>query len=473
MAWFVIVGKMSPRVRDAVTTLRRRGFVEGGASASPQPGIIILARPSADLDEVLRCATSSGQRVLVAIATDPCGCEPWSMLSAGAEDVVELRTEGDVDHAIARVERWSEVDELLDSERVRDVVRGDAPCWRSAVRQVVEIARFTSSSVLISGETGTGKEVVARLIHDLDARTDIGELVLVDCTTVVPTLSGSEFFGHEKGAFTGALVARSGAFSRANGGTLFLDEVGELPLTLQAELLRVVQEGYYKPVGGNDWRSTTFRLIAATNRDLLEAQAEGKFRSDFYFRLAGAMVHLPPLRERVEDVVPLFRYFFAQARGDHHEPLLDAAVATFLRKRPYPGNVRDLQQLAVRVASRHVGCGPITPGDIPPIDRPDHTESPSAFAPAPTTSSDSNGEVENLPPVSIDVMAELEGAIRRAMKLGVGLKRLKVAVPEIATRVALEQTGGPTAAARLLGVSRRAVDYRKANGETTARRRSP
>ena len=122
--------------------------------------------------------------------------------------------------------------------------------------------------MLVTGESGTGKERVAQLIHELDPRPNKGKLVVLDCSTVVPSLSGSEFFGHEKGAFTGAAAAREGAFELANGGTLFLDEVGELTVALQAELLRVIQEGTFKRVGSNMWRKSTFRLVCATNRDV-------------------------------------------------------------------------------------------------------------------------------------------------------------------------------------------------------------
>jgi transcriptional regulator with GAF, ATPase, and Fis domain len=137
--------------------------------------------------------------------------------------------------------------------------------------------------VLITGESGTGKELIARLIHALDSRVDKGDFVILDCTTVVPTLSGSEFFGHEKGAFTGAIAQRDGAFAMADGGTLFLDEIGELPLVLQAELLRVIEEGMYKRVGSNTWRKTSFRLLCATNRDLLQEESRGNFRKDLYY----------------------------------------------------------------------------------------------------------------------------------------------------------------------------------------------
>ena len=133
------------------------------------------------------------------------------------------------------------------------------------------------------------------MIHRLDSRLEKRELVIVDCTTIVPELSGSEFFGHERGAFTSAIAAREGAFALADRGTLFLDEVGELPIGLQAELLRVVQERTYKRVGSNAWKNTSFRLVCATNRDLLQEQAHGRFRRDFYYRIAAWTCRLPAL----------------------------------------------------------------------------------------------------------------------------------------------------------------------------------
>ncbi|MET0417846.1 MAG: sigma 54-interacting transcriptional regulator, partial [Actinoplanes sp.] len=240
----------------------------------------------------------------------------------------------------------------------------------AVLRDAVEAARFTSSAVLITGESGTGKERLAQLIHDLDPRPVKRKLVILDCSTVVPSLSGSEFFGHDKGAFTGAATAREGAFELADGGTLFLDEVGELPVTLQAELLRVVQEGTFKRVGSNAWRKSSFRLICATNRDLAAEQERGTFRNDFYYRIAGCSLRLPSLRDRATDIIPLFRHFFRQAYPDREPPELSDAVRELLLRRHYPGNVRDLRSLALRIIHRHVGPGAVTVGDVPELERP-------------------------------------------------------------------------------------------------------
>src|SRR5262249_5035658 len=143
-------------------------------------------------------------------------------------------------------------------------------------------------------------------------------------------LSGSEFFGHERGAFTGAVSQRDGAFALADGGTLFLDEVGELPLPLQAQLLRVVQERTYKRVGGNTWHRTNFRLVCATNRDLLAQVGRGEFRADLYYRIASFVCKLPPLRQRLDDVIPLAEYFLRQMYPNGEPPQLDDAVRAYL-----------------------------------------------------------------------------------------------------------------------------------------------
>ena len=180
------------------------------------------------------------------------GGAAWRLLDAGVADVIAW--DGQLE-AIAPACALAGRRRARRLAARREHLVGSSPAWRAVLREVVEVARFSDVDVLITGESGTGKELTARLIHALDARPHKRELVVVDCTTIVPELSGSEFFGHERGAFTGAITARDGAFALADGGTLFLDEVGELPLALQAELLRVVQEGTYKRVGSNSWRT--------------------------------------------------------------------------------------------------------------------------------------------------------------------------------------------------------------------------
>src|SRR5262249_53288499 len=163
-----------------------------------------------------------------------------------------------------------EVREVLDSPLVRQNLVGESTAWKRFLSDVIEATLFSQASILLIGESGTGKELISRLIHTLDRRPDKKKLIIVDCTTIAPELSGSELFGHERGSYTKAIQSREGAVALANGGTLFLDEVGELPLNLQAELLRVLQEGTYKKVGSNSWQRSNFRLICATNKDLVK-----------------------------------------------------------------------------------------------------------------------------------------------------------------------------------------------------------
>jgi transcriptional regulator with GAF, ATPase, and Fis domain len=405
----------------------------------------------------VRTGSRQGERRVLVVA-GPGGLDAtsvWRLLALGASDVLVWKGRQTADDVAARLARWVEVDALVDSPRIRRCLVGASPPWRSALRQVVEVARFTASPVLITGESGTGKELTARLVHDLDPRSDKGELVVVDCTTVVPTLSGSEFFGHERGAFTGAVATRQGAFARANRGTLFLDEVGELPLPLQAELLRVVQEGTYKRVGSDVWQHTSFRLVCATNRDLGGEQAGGSFRRDLYYRIAAATVRLPPLRERMADVRLLFQHFLAELMPGGAAPELDPVVRQLLLGRAYPGNVRDLRQLALRVSNRHVGPGPVTPGDLPEEDRP--RSGPHTGGPQP----DQNGG--RPPQPEAGQAPDWEEAARLALARGSSLRELREAAADAAVRVAIEDSGGNLRrAAATLGVTDRALQLRRA-----------
>jgi two-component system nitrogen regulation response regulator GlnG len=216
---------------------------------------------------------------------------------------------------------------------------------------VLERIAPKSLSLLVQGETGTGKEEVARAVHERSPRKAAAFTVL-DATTIPAPLAESVLFGHERGSFTGADSRHQGAFERANGGTLFIDEVGELPLSLQPKLLRVLERRELTRVGGKDVISVDVRVIAATHRDLrLEIEAD-RFREDLYFRLAQVRVVLPPLRARPEDIPALARHFLAQAAGpDETPPSIDEAALMELARRPFPGNVRELRNILVRAAA--------------------------------------------------------------------------------------------------------------------------
>jgi transcriptional regulator with GAF, ATPase, and Fis domain len=204
--------------------------------------------------------------------------------------------------------------------------------------------------VLVTGETGTGKELIARAIHRRSARAK-GPLVTVNCAAIAANLQESELFGHEKGAFTGATQRREGRFQLAHGGTIFLDEVGELPLDLQAKLLRVLQEGELQPVGSSRTVSVDVRVVAATNRDLERMVEDGTFRRDLFYRLCVFPVRVPALRERGDDVVLLAEAFaarLARRRGAARPRRLPANGAALLRRYDWPGNVRELQNVIER-----------------------------------------------------------------------------------------------------------------------------
>jgi transcriptional regulator with GAF, ATPase, and Fis domain len=408
------------------------------------PGVTLLEEITDEACQFLNEASDHGRRQILAIVLRSSMLNSegvWRLLQAGATDVMawdELKTP--TRDVADRLERWQVVDQLLSSAVVKDNLVGSSLAWMRVVRQCIEVATFTDSAVLITGESGTGKELLARLIHTLDCRSDKRDLVVLDCTTVVPELSGSEFFGHERGAFTGAFSARDGAFALADRGTLFLDELGELPLGLQAQLLRVIQEHLYKRVGGNEWLKTDFRLVCATNRDISEEVTCGKFRSDLYYRVAVFTLRAPPLRERREDILQLIYHFLRQHSSELETPQLSKEVRDFLCQREYAGNVRELKQMVTRIAYRHVGKGPITAGDIPEGERP----------PLPLNRTCWSDE-------------HFENSIRGALGMGVGLKAIGAAAERIAVNLAVsEANGNLQRAAQVLGVTDRALQLRRA-----------
>ncbi|HEY4240868.1 MAG TPA: sigma 54-interacting transcriptional regulator [Kofleriaceae bacterium] len=217
------------------------------------------------------------------------------------------------------------------------------------LRALVERVAATRSTVLILGESGTGKELVARAIHDASPRRG-QRFVAVNCAAIPAPLLESELFGHVRGAFTDAVRDRVGLFVEADGGTLFLDEIGELPLPLQSKLLRVLQEGEVRRVGDTVPIKVDARVVAATLRDLTEDVAAGRFREDLYYRLHVLPVHVPPLRDRTEDIPQLARFFavrHAERHGREPTALADSAIEA-LRRQPWPGNVRELENTIER-----------------------------------------------------------------------------------------------------------------------------
>jgi len=235
------------------------------------------------------------------------------------------------------------------SERVRsEEIIGASPALHAVLSRVSKVAP-TNSTVLIAGETGTGKELIARAIHERSQRA-ARAFVSLNCAAIPQSLITSELFGHEKGAFTGALQRRLGRFELAEGGTIFLDEVGDLPLETQIALLRVLQEREFERVGGTEVLRADVRVIAATNRDLQAAIADGAFRSDLYYRLNVFPIELPPLRERKEDVPLLVDYFvdrYAKRAGKKIKHIQEKTLE-MLQEYSWPGNVRELQNVIER-----------------------------------------------------------------------------------------------------------------------------
>jgi PAS domain S-box-containing protein len=229
-----------------------------------------------------------------------------------------------------------------------DQIIGQSPALQEVLRDIEQVAG-TDATVLILGETGTGKELVARAIHSASRRRD-KPLITVNCAAIPATLMESEFFGHEKGAFTGATQKREGCFALADHGTIFLDEIGELSLDLQAKLLRVLQEGEFTPVGAAQLSKVDVRVVAATNRDLTDAIREGWFRDDLYYRLNVFPISVPPLRQRCGDIPLLASEFaakFSRRIGKPLQPLSEACQQR-LTAYPWPGNVRELQNVIER-----------------------------------------------------------------------------------------------------------------------------
>jgi two-component system response regulator AtoC len=293
---------------------------------------------------------------------------------------------------------------------------GDSAEMRQVARLVCRMAQ-SRFPALILGETGTGKEVVARAIHYGEGR---GPFVVIDCSALVGPLMESELFGYAKGAFTGAHVQKLGLLDAANGGTAFFDEIGELPLEMQQKLLRALQQKEYRAVGGLSQRSSDFRVIAATNRDLAVEVEKGRFRQDLYYRLNVMKLRIPPLRERKEDI-PLLVAHFLERYGNGHEVPVDTMKA--LLQYDWPGNVRELEHAVQQMVAMNSGQG-ISLGDLPTtIANPAREQQSHRQASSPVFD---NVKEQVLP------LSEVEkAAILHAMKVAKGDRTLAAAMLDI------------------------------------------
>jgi transcriptional regulator with GAF, ATPase, and Fis domain len=283
------------------------------------------------------------------LATASRSIEEVKQAKAQLEQQLDIRRKLERENAYLREEETRALGEII----------GRSPPMRHLTEQIAVVAP-TNATVLILGESGTGKELVAREIHKASSRRD-GPMVRVNCAAVPRDLFESEFFGHVKGAFTGALRDRVGRFELAHAGTLFLDEVSEIPIELQSKLLRAIQEGEYERVGGNKTLKTDVRLVAATNRNLAEEVRKGKFREDLYYRLNVFPITLAPLRERKSDIPPLAAHFMERACKEFNKPvgLMSGEALAALKGYDWPGNVRELQNVVERAVITTRG-GPIS-----------------------------------------------------------------------------------------------------------------
>ncbi|BEH15435.1 MULTISPECIES: sigma-54-dependent transcriptional regulator [Marinobacter] len=299
---------------------------------------------------------------------------------------------------------------------------GDSPAMARLRTEIRQVAR-SQAAVLINGESGTGKELVARAVHQQSDRAGQAFLA-VNCAGIPPDLMESEFFGHEAGAFTGARQGRKGLFAEASGGTLLLDEIGEMPLALQAKLLRVLQEGSIKPVGSDHEETVDVRILAATHVDLMKAVEQGEFREDLYYRLETLSLGIPPLRERGEDVELLAMHFLKEACRRHNRGFIKLSDVTLrvLRDYPFPGNVRELSSAVERAVTFCEG-DTIQPEHLPERIRKRQGVSPQPLA---APGSVNLSEWPTLEALQQDyvrrVMAAVDGNKRRAAQI-LGINR--------------------------------------------------
>jgi len=297
--------------------------------------------PVAETEEhvELEIKTKSGERRWVAFKTTPFrNAENQVVGRVAAMSCIEKQK---------ALERENEILLAETRENLGHIV-GESLALKKVLSQIATVAP-TEAGVLILGESGTGKELIARAVHELSSRKS-RPLVRVNCASIPKELFESEFFGHVRGAFTGAIKDRIGRFELADGGTLFLDEVGEIPLELQGKLLRVLQEGQFERVGDERTRRVNVRIIAATNRDLLIEAKAGRFRLDYYYRLSVFPIESPPLRERAGDIEPLAVHFIRQSSRRLGVPLprLTRTQLQQLQSYDWPGNIRELQNVVER-----------------------------------------------------------------------------------------------------------------------------
>ena len=326
--------------------------------------------------EILGRLRGDGSAPVVLLSQRPSMELALEAIRQGAHDVLpKPLPRGRVREILAGIEEVRRLRPIPDEVRGGDAIVGSSSGMMQVFKSIARAAD-SDATVLVLGESGTGKEMVARVLHSRSRRAK-GPFVAINCAAIPENLLESELFGHEKGAFTGAIGRRIGRFERANAGTLFLDEIGDMSLALQSKILRAIQEREVERVGGGSPVSIDVRIVAATNRDLAESVREGRFREDLYYRLAVVALNLPPLRDRGADLDQLALHYVAHYGREHARPVRAVAEEVFgaLRAHPWPGNVRQLRnamERAVVMSEGEILLPQHLPADIlhPPTARP-------------------------------------------------------------------------------------------------------
>jgi two-component system nitrogen regulation response regulator GlnG len=319
-----------------------------------------------------------------------------------------------------------------------DAIIGRSPAMQTVFKRIALVAP-SNACVLITGESGTGKELVARAIHANSPRRG-KPLLVAHVAAFNPNLVESELFGHVRGAFTGAEKARDGLIRLADGGTVFLDELADIPLPVQAKLLRVLERQELQPVGGNETQPVDVRIVSATHADLSAAVREGKFRHDLFFRLNVYPIHLPPLRDRIDDIPVLAEHFLRKFGVANPSAVLPADTLAFLKSRPWPGNVRELRNALEHAAIESRG-GPLRPEHFP--------EPSSATGPASTA--------ERLRSLVVEWVREEVQALEGREPADLHQKLIEVIEPAVLDEVLRQVDGNRLVAARWLGLARATV----------------
>lgn len=411
-------------------------------------GCIVFDRVSDDVLDLVRGSSRGGVRILaVGTAPEAVGdIGPWPLLDAGASDVVVRMNDASLaDEVSARLSRWAEVDRLVHSSEVQDALAGRTLAWTSLLREIVEVARFSDASVLLIGESGTGKDVVARLIHELDPRPFKDEFVIVDCRTFGATLDGEDLAGHLGGTSEEAdapLLRDIGleTLGVRDAGTIFLDEVGELPARLRGSLLRNIEQRNRRPVGGTGTPMSNLRLICSTSED---PWGRGFETADEFWERITTRFRLPALREHRDDIPTIAEHLLRRLRPNGEEIQLDPALGAFLESRDYPANVHDLLTLIRGISARHAGPGVVTAGSIPQDERFELGAVDHGWQ-----------------------RQDLEHAVRLAIDAGASLKTIGEAARDAAVRIALSYEEGDVArAAKRLRATTRTIASRTGAGQ--------